>query len=200
MFVLTLDQRGSRRRADLVPAALATIAAIGGDDLAVAAERTVGDEVQTATTDAAAALRIVLALSRDQEWSIGVGCGPVDHPLPDSVRAGRGEAFIRAREAVERAKRSPARLAVDAPDREPAADAEALLRLLVDLRDRRSAQGWEAYDLLAEGLTQRRVAQRLGITEAAVSLRVRAAGIRIEESAVPALERVLARIDPVGRA
>ena len=71
----------------------------------------------------------------------------------------------------------------------------ALVRLLVELRDRRSDEGWEVYDLLAEGLSQREAAARLGITPGAVSLRAKAAGLRAEEGAIPALERVLARLD-----
>ena len=86
------------------------------------------------------------------------------------------------------------RLAITAP--EGGEDAEALVRLLVDLRDRRTAEGWEVYDLLAEGITQREAAARLGISEGAVSLRVKSAGLRTEEAAVPALARVLARLDP----
>ena len=70
------------------------------------------------------------------------------------------------------------------------------MRLLVELRDRRTAEGWEVYDLLAEGITQREAAARLGISEGAVSLRVKSAGLRTEEAAVPALVRVLTRLDP----
>ena len=123
-----------------------------------------------------------------------MGIGAVETPLPASVRAGRGEAFVRARDAVERAKRTPTRLAVTGGD-ETAEDAEALVRLLVELRDRRSVEGWEVYDLLADGLSQREAAERLGITEGAVSLRAKAAGLRAEEAAVPALRRVLGHAD-----
>ena len=73
---------------------------------------------------------------------------------------------------------------------------EAYLRLLVDLRDRRSAQGWEVADLLAQGLTQKRIAAQLGITPTAVSLRAKAAGLRLEEAALPALVRTLERLAP----
>jgi DNA-binding NarL/FixJ family response regulator len=95
---------------------------------------------------------------------------------------------------VDRAKKATTRVAITAP--EGGADAEALVRLLIELRDRRTAEGWEVYDLLAEGITQREAAARLGISEAAVSLRVRSAGLRTEEAAVPALIRVLSGLDP----
>jgi len=186
MFVITSDQRDSRSSADLVPAALASVHAKGHQGLALAPERTAGDEVQVAVADAAALLEIVLDLTRSGTWSVGVGAGEVESPLPDSVRA--------ARDAVDRAKKAATRVAITAP--EGGADAEALVRLLVELRDRRTAEGWEIYDLLAEEITQREAAARLGISEGAVSLRVKSAGLRTEEAAVPALVRVLARLSP----
>ncbi|MFE5410444.1 DNA-binding protein [Microbacterium sp. NPDC056569] len=194
MFVITTDQRDSRSGADLVPTALASVRTHGGNGLALAPERTAGDEVQVAVADADALLAIVLDLTRSGQWSVGVGVGDVESPLPDSVRAARGEAFVNARDAVDRAKKATTRVAITAPEGE--ADAEALVRLLVELRDRRTAEGWEVYDLLAEGITQREAAARLGISEGAVSLRVKAAGLRTEEAAVPALVRVLARLSP----
>ena len=194
MFVITSDQRDSRSSADLVPSALTSIHAKGHQGLALAPERTAGDEVQVAVADAGALLEIVLDLTRSGTWSVGVGAGEVESPLPDSVRAARGEAFVNARDAVDRAKKAATRVAITAP--EGGADAEALVRLLVELRDRRTAEGWEIYDLLAEEITQREAAARLGISEGAVSLRVKSAGLRTEEAAVPALVRVLARLSP----
>ena len=197
MFVITADQRDSRSGADLVPQAIHEVARITGLNATSTPERTAGDELQVADRDAHAVLAIVLHLTRLGDWSVGVGVGEVESPLPASIRAGRGEAFVFARDAVERAKRAPTRLAVTGGS-EAASDAEALVRLLVELRDRRSPEGWEVYDLLAEGLTQRDAAQRLQITEGAVSLRAKAAGLRGEESAVPALGRVLELADRAG--
>lgn len=197
MFVVTADQRDSRTSADLVPSAIAAVTAIADAGMArsltLAPERTAGDELQLATADARTVLQIVLALTRSATWSVGVGVGAVETPLADHVRAARGEAFVAARDAVDRAKKASTRLAVTAPS--GGADAEALVRLLVELRDRRTDEGWEVYDLLADGLTQREAAGRLGITEGAVSLRAKAAALRVEEAAVPALERVLAQLD-----
>lgn len=193
MFVITSDQRDSRSSEDLVPTALASIAAVGQHGLVLDPERTAGDEIQVAVHDAAAVLAIALELTRDGRWSVGIGVGRVEHPLPDSVRAARGTAFLNARDAVDRAKRTPTRLAITGTG--DAEDAEALLRLLVELRDRRTAEGWEVHDLLADGITQREAASRLGISESAVSLRVKSAGLRTEESALPALVRVLERSD-----
>jgi hypothetical protein len=193
MFVVTVDQRGSRTGADLVPAGLRAVQSLAGPHLASAPERTAGDELQVAIADARAVMDVVLHLTRLHEWSVGVGVGPVEEPLPADVRAARGAAFVNAREGVERAKKTPTRVAVVGG--EEGADAEALLRLMVELRDRRTTEGWELHDLLAEGLTQREAAGRLGVTEGAVSLRARNAGLRTEEGALPALERLLRRAD-----
>jgi hypothetical protein len=194
MFVITADQRDSRSGSDLVPRAIADVARIAGAGAASAPERTAGDEVQFADQDAGIILAIVLHLTRQGSWSVGLGIGAIEDPLPESVRAGRGEAFIHARDAVERAKRTATRVAVTGRT-QAAADAEALVRLLVELRDRRSPEGWEVHDLLADGLSQRDAAARLGISQGAVSLRAKAAALRVEESAVPALARVLERVE-----
>jgi hypothetical protein len=196
MFVLTADQRDSRTTADLVPAGMALAQSVGDTRLALPVERNAGDELQALTGSSAAALEIALALLRDGRWSVGLGAGPVESPLPSDIRAARGPVFVLARDAVERAKNSPGRVAIAAADPVAAQDAEAYLRLLVDLRDRRSEQGWEVADLLDQGLTQKRIAARLGITPTAVSLRAKAAGLRLEEAAVPALVRSLERLDP----
>jgi len=197
MFVVTADQRGSQTSADLIPAVLTAVGQYGSRHLALAPERTAGDEFQVAISDPQAVLAIILDLTRAQTWSVGLGVGGVESPLPTSVRAARGEAFVNARDAVDRAKKATTRLAITARD-EAGTDAEALVRLLVELRDRRSDEGWEVYDLLAGGLTQRETATRLGISEGAVSLRAKAAALRAEEAAVPALERALGRLDVDG--
>lgn len=195
MYIVTTDQRASRTHRDLVPGAIEAIKTIAGARLALPPERTTGDELQLVTADADAALEVCLHLTRARDWSVGLGIGAVETPIPRETRAGRGPAFIHARDAVERAKSAPGRLAVSGDDTVGARDLEALIQLLVELRDRRSAHGWEAADLLAAGMTQRQAAARLGITESAVSRRVGAAGVRTEEAAIPALGRALRRLD-----
>jgi hypothetical protein len=195
MFVVTADQKGSRSSADLVPAALAAIGRLDtASRVLLGPERTVGDELQLVTADARATLDVVLLLARERRWSVGVGAGAVEEPLSDSVRASRGVAFVRAREAVDRAKRSTTRVAIESAGDVPRV--EPLIGLLVDLRDRRSPKGWEVDDLLAAGLSQREAAERLGITESAVSLRAKTAGVHLERDAREALVPLL---DAVGR-
>ncbi|MBP2435518.1 DNA-binding protein [Microbacterium amylolyticum] len=192
MIVITADQRASRVSRDLVPDAMSQIASIAGEATVLAPERAAGDEIQMVVSSGQAAAAIVLELTRHEEWSVGVGVGTVETPLPDSVRAARGPAFVNARDAVERAKRTATHVAVTAegPDH-----AEAVLRLLVEFRMRRTPEGWEVHDLLRDGLTQRESAERLGITEGAVSRRVSAAGLRSENAALPAAAHLITELD-----
>ncbi|TDE92488.1 hypothetical protein EXU48_13090 [Occultella glacieicola] len=205
MFVLTVDQDASRRRGDRVDAALAGldahIDARGlATDLALPFERTVGDEIQGVVTGAPAALDLVLYLQRRAEWSVGVGVGPVDLPLAGSARASSGEAFVRARAAVERAKGKsvPVPLALDAGERPNGAadEAEALVQLLAAVVRRRTERGWEVVDLLTDGVgTAREAASRLGITPQAVSQRLDAAMWSVQDRVHPLAERLLADLD-----
>jgi len=202
MFVMTIDQQGSTHRGDHVAALLAQL-----DELELTApaegfvrgfERTVGDEVQAVLDDPARAVTVALAVLRLGGWSIGIGAGPVNTPLPASTREASGAAFVLAREAVERAKsRSTAvPVAVEGAEAERAVEAEALLRLLGAVVIRRSDAGWAAVDRLALGAkTQKDVAKSLGVTEQAVSQRLRSA-MWAEESAVhPLAARLLAEAE-----
>lgn len=194
MFALTVDQVGSRRDADRVGRIADHLRRTYGDVLLLGPDRTAGDEFQLLVGDAAAALTIMLDLARNGGWSIGIGVGAVETPLPPTAREARGPAFTAARDAVDRAKRSPHRVAVTGTDRE-AADAEAVVALLLDLRSRRTPEGWEVADRLEGGATQAEVAEGLGVTPQAVSLRARAAGLRADRTALPTAERLLAAVD-----
>jgi hypothetical protein len=220
MIVLTVDQRASTTRGDLVPQVLDRLAArtrAGGRlDPAVLLpfERTVGDEIQgllgAGEAGAQLAVGIVADLLRDGGWSVGIGVGGVDQPLPESSRAAAGPAFFRAREAVEQAKGRgiAVPLAVVGPPDEPTAtivsDAQALIRLLGAVAARRSDAGWEAIDTLAEherdDAPQRAVAERLGVSEQAVSQRLRTALWAEEVAARPLAARLLRAADAAATA
>lgn len=194
MYVLTVDQRGSRRDDDRVEHLLRATA---GGAVVRPFERTAGDEVQAVLDDADEVVRTTLALVRDGHWSIGIGVGAVAQPLPASTRAGRGAAFERARTAVERAKSAPTHLAVEGP--EPDGDgAQAVLDLLALLVQRRSEQGWAAVELVAAGGNQAEAAQALGITKQAVSQRLRAAGHQHEQAGRGVAATLLRRADGAG--
>ncbi|MEV0891036.1 hypothetical protein [Promicromonospora sp. NPDC050262] len=230
MIVLTVDQRGSTFAADRVPEVLAELARLTRfrEGVVVGFERTVGDEVQgilaSGRAGAELAVDLSLHLLRDQGWSIGIGVGQVEGPLPTVSREARGFAFYRARDAVERAKTrgrgtsvavegpppgapdlrttvSDATGPAPDPDAAPpdlAAEVEALLRLLAAIRARRTPQGWEVADTLASLADkpgrQKIVAQSLHVSEQAVSQRIRAALWQEEEAVRPVVVRLLAEL------
>jgi hypothetical protein len=175
--VLTLDQRDSRTSADLVPDLLELLNDKAHGPLSRRFERTAGDEVQGVLADASATLARLAQLVRSGSWNIGIGIGPVEEPLPRSTRAGRGDAFLLARQAINKAKQSPARLNVVGADAYRAEQLETVLWLWAGLLGRRSERGWEVADLLDQGLSYAEAATRLGITQPAVSQRAHVAGL-----------------------
>lgn len=196
MFVLTVDQIDSRGSAvDDVAPVLADRDAWRATGALLGPDRTAGDEFQVVYESASAALDAALRLRRTGDWSVGIGVGEVQTPLPDTTGAGRGAAFLAARTAVDAAKRAQHHLAVVAEDDERAAGVSALIGLLLEVRSRRSPEGWQVADLVAAGLSQAVVAERVGVTPQAISLRARAAGIRLERDAMPALVRGLEELE-----
>lgn len=201
MWTLTIDQVGSRRVGDRVDAFLARLGALADPDrLPPGAvrpfERTVGDEVQGVLNDPHLAVDVALAVLRHGGWTVGVGAGAVDEPLPASARAGTGSAFVLARDAVEAAKsrNRSVPLAVRGVDPAAAADAEGVLVLLAATAARRTAAGWAVVDALSSGSPDRRqeeLAAELGITQQAVSQRLRTALWAEEVAARPAAARLL---------
>ena len=188
-FVLTVDQRGSRRSPDRVPGALALLS---GVPTVLSFERTAGDEFQGVLQDPPDVLEVVRRLVRDGGWSIGIGAGPVQTPLPRSTRAGAGPAFIAARAAVEAAKRRPVRIAVRGPATEVAGDAQAVLTAIAALIERRTDQAWEAIALVETGRTQTEAAAELGVTRQAVGQRLAAGLWEVERDLRPVAVRLLA--------
>jgi len=204
MWTLTVDQEGSRRVGDRVDALLADlataspVAGAGPGAVVLPFERTVGDEVQAVLADADLVVAVALHLVRTGGWSVGIGAGVVDTPLPSTSRAGSGSAFIHAREAVEAAKSRlrSVPLAVRGPRADLAAEAEGVLTLLGSVVARRTAAGWTVVDRLTPrpgepAARQEDVATALGISQQAVSARLRAALWAEEVAARPAAARLL---------
>ena len=194
VYVLTVDQRGSRRAADRVPDALHRLRRI---PTLRPFERTAGDEFQGVLIDPLSVVDAILDLVRDGSWSVGVGVGTVERPLPRQTRAGRGEAFALARQAVEAAKRDPQHVAVAAADAEAGRHAQAVLRLLAVLVQRRTEPAWKAAELVAEGLSLTEAGHRLGISRQAVGQRLAAGLWHQERQARPAAAALLALADGV---
>ena len=220
MIVLTIDQEGSRREADRVPELLEKLA----DVRTVAGfERTVGDEVQGLLEDADAACTAIRSAMRMGGWHVGIGIGQVDDDAlaeirSGTIRTGRGSAFIRARAAVEQAKKYPVSVAVVAGDGKGAGgeadvadgvvgvvgassapDAvQAVLHLIGVVVSERTPAQQEVVNLLATGMTGREIAAALAISEPSVSRRRRLAHVAEEDAAWPVVGRMLAELDADG--
>ena len=177
VVVLTVDQDGSRDGTDQVPAALDALAPVA---TRLAFERTVGDEFQGVLDDPTSVVAALERLLRAGMWNIGIGIGEIETPLPEHARAGRGPAYLAARDAVTAAKTSPwhvRALSAGARDDETVRALESAVWLWAALLGRRTSRGWEVADLVDQGLTYDETASRLGITQSAVSQRAAAAGI-----------------------
>ena len=190
-YVLTVDQRASRRTADRVAELLPRL----NDDVETVLpfERTAGDEFQGVLEDPARVVDVVQTLLRDGHWSIGVGAGPVQTPLPASTRAAGGAAFLCARRAVDAAKQRSSHVAVRGSSPADAEDAQAVFGALALIVERRSGQAWEAIAEVRAGRTQAEAAARLGISRQAVGQRLAAGSWELERELRPTAARMLAR-------
>ena len=172
MFVLTVDQKNSRREDDRVPAileALSDIPTVAGF------ERTVGDEVQGVLDDSSALVDALRWIIRDGGWHVGLGIGEISPEYVKSirlqgVRVGRGVPFVYAREAVEAAKGHSASVAVKADD-DAAQLVQSILRLLVVAVEGRTKGQRAVVELFDRGLTGKLIAERLRISPSSVSAR-----------------------------
>jgi DNA-binding CsgD family transcriptional regulator len=183
LFALILDQRRSRKTSsDLVESWLDALNRDEELSFELPFERTAGDEMQALAANPETAVEAVLRAAASRSWWVGLGAGPVDAPLPDSVRAATGEAFFRARQALDSAKRGRSPLAVRARETEEAQDVEAALLLVVVIRSRRSPASAEAADLRRQGLSVEEIATRLDVTPQAVYQRIRTGYVKEEEA------------------
>lgn len=192
IFVLTVDQKHSRRDVDRVETLLPEV---NRAPLLRPFERTAGDELQAVTDSSRLVVTVALDLIRRKHWSIGIGIGTVDSPLPPSTRAGRGPAFEAARTAVVAAKSALVPIAVEGPDAARIESAQTALVLTGLIVARRSAQGHAAVGLMDRGLSQAEAAEVLGISKQAVSQRLASAAWQPEASGRVLAERLLAEAD-----
>lgn len=197
MYVLTVDQQSSRTQPDRVPELLRAV-----EDVSTVLPfvRTVGDEAQAVLDSAPHVVRACIAIARAGQWSIGIGLGEVEHPLPDSSDQARGQAFIAARTAVETAKNSWSPLCVETATTsedhiKDAQDAQTVLRLMFDLTARATDAQWQVIGALRNtpGASQTQIAEDLNISQQAVSKSLRAARAEGIMEAIDCAERLLDR-------
>ncbi|WP_207782018.1 hypothetical protein [Phytoactinopolyspora limicola] len=194
VYVLTVDQRGSRRGRDLVDDALTLLRQRKPAPL-LHFERTAGDEFQGVLATPEHTLDTALTLARQGTWSVGIGTGAVDEPLPTSTRSARGPAFIHARHALDTAKLRPHGVAVGGVSSPSTRDADALMALLAALISRRTDAGWDAVDLVEAGHTITEAADQLGISRQAVGQRLAVALWQQERDVRPLAIRLLEESD-----
>lgn len=188
MLVVTADQKGSRSGRDRVPQVLQSLENL---ETYRPFQRTAGDEIQGVFQDAKGALEAARILFQDGGWYVGIGGGEVELPLPANSRDGRGQAFVMARHAVEAAKRSFPAIEVRADRGQD--DANALLGLLGALWEKRTDRGWQAVRQMENTSdTQMQVATQMGISEQALSQRLKAALWQVELRSLPLVEKTLA--------
>ncbi|PNI07451.1 MarR family transcriptional regulator [Arthrobacter sp. AFG7.2] len=207
MYVLTIDQQGSRSDIDRVPELTAAL----GDLAPVPFDRTVGDELQGVVDHPHEVVDIALHALRSGHWYVGIGIGAVRLLPGDSPREGSGSGFVAARKAVERAKGAAGQVPLsvvsgtmvrgrDVQQQESVvacANAEAVLRLIGRLVQQRTEAQWRVVDRLraidGEGRhgTQKQVARELGISEQSVSRALLRSGWQEEWAARPAAAMLL---------
>jgi hypothetical protein len=205
MYVLTINQRDSREVGDMVGDLVRSLRPV---DTVVPFQRSVGDEAIGIVSHAPAALEAALRALRGRRWNVGIGVGsvgPVDPEaggsLPDTqaLHDVGGPGLVYARRAVEEAARAGVRvpLAVDGPDAEVAADAQAVLRLIGQLVLTRTDAEWAVLDLMVPGVRgqQKPVAAALGISVQAVSKAVQRSFWNEEHACRPAAERLLGLVE-----
>ncbi len=197
MFVLTVDQQSSRTGPDRVPELLTAV-----EDVSTVLPfvRTVGDEVQAVLDSSSQVVRACVAIARAGQWSVGLGLGEAEQPLPDSSDQARGEVFIAARNAVEAAKNAWSPLCVETAakgerDVKNAQDAQTVLRLMFDLTARATDAQWQVIDALRNTpeSSQAQIAQDLKISQQAVSKSLRAGRAEGIMEAIDCAERLLDR-------
>ena len=191
-YVLTINQRDSREVGDLVPDLIRSLRHLPA---AVPFQRSVGDEAQGVLDDAGGAVDAALIALRQRRWNVGIGVGELRPPLAPSVMENEGFGLVYARRAVDRARKTGERipLAVDGPDGDVAAEAQAVLRLLGQIVASRTDAEWKVLDLMTPGARgqQKYVAELLGITTQAVSKAVVRSHWQEEWATRPAAARLL---------
>jgi hypothetical protein len=172
-----MDQRHSRGQRDVVAEALPELNRRHADVLVRPFVRTAGDEVQAVAATLDWLVDLVLEGVRAERWWIGIGIGPVE-PLAETARDSRGDAFYRARGAVESAKRRPWGFALEGP---PAFDrVERCLLPLTFIVRRRTDRQHQAAELYRRHGTARAVVKELGVSPSTISETLRSAGVAEE--------------------
>jgi hypothetical protein len=201
-IVAILDQRESRSSPDLVKIWQDRLNSSLGDGLLLPFARTTGDEMQALVADPVVLGRLARETVASGDWTLGIGIGKVEVPLPDSVRESRGSAFWAARDAIEAAKTrrrnrpiavcSPKDVATDAQEG-AAFELERCLGALAFIVSRRTARQRELSDhYYSAGYSLEAVISEFSLSTQGARQRLNAAGVQ-EERELIELATALAR-------
>jgi hypothetical protein len=191
-IVLTIDQQGSRRQRLGVARLVRKLNSEPDIKLRRPFERTVGDELQGVIVDAKSLPGVLRTTTEAGTWWVGIGFGKTGR-LGPTTRESSGPAFYRARDAVQRAKKTPWGVAVSAGRSPAALELEDAISVWVTLLRARTPRGWEAANLRRQGLAEAEIAKRLRITQQAVNQRLHAAFFQQEERGSHLIERIGSR-------
>jgi hypothetical protein len=180
MVVVTMDQRDSSSSEDLVGAWSDTLNDEFHKAMRLPFARTAGDEMQAVFTDPAAMLLVVLRSLDSGAWWVGIGLGN-PHPLGDTARDSRGQAFTSARAAVDEAKRRSWRCSVAGEPPWAVVNLDGCIAMLERIRSGRTGRASELVELALSGARQTEIAEQLGISRQAVSKQLRTAGLEEEK-------------------
>lgn len=192
--MITIDQRRSRGAPEIrVDHWAAELNEEFSDELILPFDPTLGDEIQGVMAAPPAIVETVLRGVREKGWWLGVGIGEVETPMQKTAARSRGQAFYRAREAVEAAKRSHHGFAVRTGDERSTSDIQAVLELLAFLIRRRGhdPKRWRAVELAQKGRSTVEIGKAFGITQQAASKRLLSAGFYEEAQGRKLAERLL---------
>ena len=195
--VVTIDQRRSRRSADSHGIKLAErLNALPDVLISRSFEVTVGDELQGVLTLPGHLIPVLRVIARQGGWWVGIGIGQVE-VWGESARLSTGTAFVRARRAVDRAKKVAWGVAVEGAGGRRVDELDRAIALWITLLQTRSERGWETVELRLQGLTEPEIAAQLGITQQAVNQRLRTAFLAQDEEGAQLIESIASEVQPV---
>jgi hypothetical protein len=195
--VVTVDERQSRRAAGSRATEL-TRRLNNDPDVGTLLpfEVTVGDELQGVLGYPADIVPALRAIARHAGWWVGIGIGQIE-VWGESARVSTGTAFVQARRAVDRAKKTPWGVAVEGAGWKRVDDLDRAIALWTTLLEMRSERGWETVDMRFRGLTEQEIASRLGITQQAVNQRLRAAFFAQDEEGTQLIQSIAREVSPL---
>lgn len=107
------------------------------------------------------------------KFRLGMGVGEIQTAIQPKAIGMDGPAWHRAKQAIDLAAAKKAAITVELPSAFLTRQANLLLAIMDDIRRHWNPGHLESVNFAREGLTQQDIAERLGITQSALSLRLK---------------------------